>query len=246
MELAGAPCRAADGEETMTPMSRRRQGPELPGAVVLREALRSIRHVAREGRDVVAEAASHGGMPVAQVANFAISGAERMAGVAEDVVGLLIGSGAAPLDLSLSEMPADEASAACFAAAAYTALGHVLRGLGARHALVSELRLRAAFLRVGGENASTRPARLFVALREAEVIADVRMEPAADLSADEAVRLALFTLLLWMLSDRDVGDASDALDAAQMIGLALRTELAEAGHDETAVAKLLQEFRHHV
>ncbi|GAD55331.1 hypothetical protein [Limimaricola cinnabarinus] len=230
----------------MMPPAGRRSGRELPGTVVLREALRSIRHVAREGRDAVVEAASHGGAPVARVANFAITGADRMAEMAEEVVGLLIGAGAAPPDLSLADMPADEVNAACFAAAAYSALGHVLRGLGARHALVSEMRLRAAFLRGGGTGATTRSARLFVAMSEAEVIADVRMEPAADLSAHEAERLALFAMLLWMLSDRDIGDASDALDAASMIAIALRSELACAEGDEVTLAALLKEFRHHV
>lgn len=223
-----------------------RKPPDLPGTIVLREALRTIRHVAREGRDTVADAAGQAGPPVSQMAGFAIHGVDRVAEMAEGLAHQLIGQG--PLeDMSLDRLDPGEANARHFAAAAYSGLREILRALGVRNALVSEMRLRAAFASVEDPDTLARGAQLCLAMEREGVVADVEMERTGDIVADEVPRLAGFSLMLWMLSDRSFGDARAALDAAVMLTIALRGDLAAAGDDDpAAIADLLGEFRHHV
>lgn len=223
----------------------RHPDPQLPGAVILRDALRIVRHVAREGRDVVQQNTSKAGGPVEQIAGAAIAQVDRFALGAEEVAHLVLGE-SGKVCLPATALQAGALNASAFAHAAYAALSHILQNLGAHSSLVSELKLARAFESLHGSSDTERATGLIISLHDHGAIAESRMNAGVPLTGPEAAQLAYFGLMLWMLADKSPHEAQEVLDAATALALALRDDILKAEGDRDAIAALLKEFRDHV
>lgn len=223
----------------------RHSDPGLPGALLLRDALRIVRHVAREGRDIVQQNTSRAGRPVDQIAGAAIAQVDRFAHGAEEVAHLMLGD-SGRVRLPATALQAGALNASAFAHAAYAALGHALRNLGAHSWLISEVKSALAFESIRGTNDIQRATALIVAMQDHGAIAELRMNTGVPLTEEEATQLACFGLMLWMLADKAADDAPEVLDAATALSLALRDDILNARGDRQAIAALLKEFRDHV
>ncbi|RMC37954.1 hypothetical protein C9E81_04335 [Paracoccus alkanivorans] len=212
---------------------------------MLRDALRIVRHVAREGRDVVQHNTSKAGRPVEQIAGAAIAQVDRFAHGAEEVAHLMLGE-SGKVCLPATALQAGALNASAFAHAAYAALGHILRNLGAHSWLVSEVKSARAFESVRGTGDIERATALAISMRDHGAIAEARMDAGVPLAGQEAAQLAYFGLMLWMLADKSSDDAQEVLDAATALSLALRDDILNAQGDREAIAALLKEFRDHV
>lgn len=223
----------------------RHSDPQHPGALLLRDALRIVRHVAREGRDVVQQNTSRAGKPVGQIAGAAIAHVDRFAHGAEEVAHLMLGD-SGRVCLPATALQAGALNASAFAHAAYAALGHVLRNLGAHSWLISEVKSAMAFESIRGIYDIERATALIMSMQDHGAIAELRMNPGVPLTEEDATQLACFGLMLWMLADKAADDAQEVLDAATALSLALQDDILNARGDRQAIAALLKEFRDHV
>lgn len=218
---------------------------ERPGGPLLRDALRILRHVAREGRDIVQQSTSKAGKPVEHLAETAIAGVDRIAHGAEEVAHLMLGENSI-VALPATALQANTLNASAFAHATYAALGHILRNLGAQNWLISEIKLARAFESAKGASDVERATALIISTQNHAVIVEARMDPDSQLGGRDAAQLAYFALMLWMLTEKSSDDAQEVLDSATALSLALRNDILKVQGNRTAIAALLKEFRDHV
>ena len=229
--------------------------PLRPDPMPLREALRGLRHVLRKGgeavRDSVAPEVLPG--PAGDVAGGVLREVEHLArGVDEATSGLLkrILGGAVQGGVSLRDLGADEAAAAVFGAAVYAALRDALAQLGADDAFVSEATLRAVWAEDPPQGVSPQAAAAAVTLRmvAARPVRGIAAAPELRAAPDVLVPVAVFAVMLWLLSDRPEGEDAAALAAAVDLALALAGDVtrAVAAGDATRLAALYAEFAAHV
>jgi hypothetical protein len=221
----------------------------------LREALRGLRHVLRKGgeavRDSVAPEALPG--PAGDVAGGVLREVEHLArGVDEATSGLLkrLLGGGAQAGVSLRDLGADEAAAAVFGAAVYAALRDVLAQMGADDAFVSEATLRAVWAEDAPQGLTPEAAGAALTLRvvAARPVRGVAAAPGLRAPPDALVPVAVFAVMLWLLSDRPDGEDAVALAAAVDLALALARDVtaATAAGDAARLAALYAEFAAHV
>lgn len=230
--------------------------PLRPDPMPLREALRGLRHVLRRGGEALRDTVSPDGMPhsaAADVAGGVLREVEHLArGVDEATSGVLkrVLGGEVPPGVSLRGLAEGDAAAAVFGAAAYAALDRVVARLGAEGAFVSEATCRAAW--AAGPPGDTTPEARAAALTRWLVAA----RPVRGISADAGLRvgpealvpIAVFAVMLWLLSDRPEGEDSAALEASVELSIGIAAEVLRSvgAAGPEALEALYAEFAPHV
>lgn len=183
--------------------------------------------------------------PAARLADAALTTAWKIgdsAGRGVSSLAHLLDRDEAPPPLSHPEEAAAEAR---FAAATHDGLRAALLRLGAESCLVSEVAAVAAWRRVtqsaeASDNATA--AALYLALLDPPAVREV-VWPHASTPQTDATRVAVFAVLLAMLSDP--AGYQDLLPAATDLALALAGDLATA-EDPATLKTLFEDFRNHV
>ncbi len=181
-----------------------------PDPVPLREALRGLRHALRSGGETLAQAVPLDSLPreAAVLTRGAMKTADGIARRIDHTASQVAHRFLCPLaphDATLQNLSKRGLSAADdFGVLGYEGLALILKEIGPRQAFISEAGARRAWLQVIGANPPQEPvalaAALFAALREQRVLRDVEAEPAGMLDPGEVVPVAIFTLLLWLLT----------------------------------------------
>jgi hypothetical protein len=223
----------------------------------LREALRGLRHVLRKGGEALRDSVTPDALPrpAAEMAGGVLREVEHLARGVDDVTsGVLkrvLGGVAAP-GVSLRELSEGDAAAAVFGAAVHAALEQTLDRLGAGDAFVSEATARAVWASVGsdaaGEAPEDRAAGLTLRLVAARPVRGISADATLRVAADKVVPVAVFAVMLWLLSDRPEGEDAVALEASIDIAVALANDVsrAVADGDPRRLAALYAEFAAHV
>jgi hypothetical protein len=228
---------------------------KIGAPLALKDALRTIRFASRRGRRFSRDVApSVVPQPIdgfiASAMTFVDVVATRVEREATRLIRSGIGSTLELPDLRIDTSPPERAvKADQFAEAAYRGLTTALELLHADGALVSESAARAAYEAVTEqpvEGSERWAALLLCEMLHRRVIWGVSLTPAARGQERMLARLALFSLMIWLLSSRGAGEAQVALEASIALALGLRDELAAIGDDPERIEGLLMEFRHHV
>jgi hypothetical protein len=201
----------------------------MPDRVAMRDALRSVRYVLRRVSSSlhnIAPPPGPGGVLAQRAAQEMGLLTARVDQAASELARtLLIGPRLRPADLHV-DLNASTRSAQ-FALALYKAVQSFFRRFDIDNQLVSELVARECFERV----LSLRPAgaSMFGALLVHELLkANVVFgeEPQAiDMEPTTARPLAIFSAILWLLSERQADEDEQALLAAQDITAAMQAEI---------------------
>lgn len=228
-----------------------------PDPVPLREALRGLRHVLRSGGETLAQAVPLESLPqeAAALTRGAMKTADGIARRIDHTASQMAHRFLCPLapdDATLQNLMKRGLSAADdFGVLSYEGLALILKEIGPRQAFISEAGARRAWLHVAGSDPQRDPATLaaalFVALREQKVLRDVEAEPAGALEPGEVVPVAIFALLLWLLTRPDGASTleqsltqSRALTRAQTIARDI-ARAASVGNT-TRIAELFAQF----
>jgi hypothetical protein len=170
---------------------------------------------------------------------------EATSGVLKRVLG-----GQVPPGVSLRGIAEGDAAAAVFGAAAYAALDRAVVRLGADGAFVSEATCRAAWAAETPDGATpeARAAVLTRWLVAARPVRGVPTDAALRVAPDALVPIAVFSVMLWLLSDRPEGEDGAALEASVdlAIGIAAEVTQAIAAAGPEALEALYVEFAPHV
>lgn len=231
--------------------------PLRPDPMPLREALRGLRHVLRKGGEALRDSVTPESLPrpAADVAGGVLREVEHLArGVDEVTSGVLkrvLGGRVAP-GVSLRELAEGDAAAAVFGAAVHAALERALERLGAGGAFVSEATARAVWASAGPDVPGRTPedgaARLTLRLVGARPVRGISADAALRVATDKLVPVAVFAVMLWLLSDRPEGEDTAALEASIDLAVALAADVSQAvaDGDPEPLAALYAEFAAHV
>lgn len=226
----------------------------LPDAMLLREALRGLRHVLRKGGETVKDtmtvdtlpppAAHLAGVVLREVEAIAKGMDQAASGLAKKVLGR-----PDPTAPSLHAITGQQDGDVVFAAAFYAATRAVLRRLGAPGIFISEAGARKAFQHFRpfcGPDAEVA-ATLTVALHNAKVLKGTSDETAC-VPASFVEPVALFAVMLWLQSKRPEAEDEAALDAATDLSVALAADVCKAcsARNHADLAALYTEFASHV
>lgn len=223
-----------------------------PDPLPLREALRVLRHGFRRGRRVLRDTVPVDILPrpAARLAGGLFHRLDSLAqGFDEATTGLarrlLVEDAPVP---SLADLASGPESQAAFASALYAGLRTVLRRLGDEEAFVSEALARKAYVGVAGASGdpASVAAELALSLLAEQVVRDISVP--RDLPGDAVAPVAVVGVLLWMMSDRQEGEAEESLAAATDLALALSAEISAAARarDLKRLASIFREFASHV
>ena len=231
--------------------------PPRPSTVGLavKDALRSARFLLRRGRDLVEAQAPREPLPGLPTRDV-IAGVDRFAkefdGVARRVRELVFdlrkeAGGSAPI---LEQLLRSGQAERRFAELSQSGLDAILQRFGAQYELISEVRAAEAFVEARAQERSASgelAANLFERMRGGRVLIDFVSRRDGDVAGsgvENIENIALFALLLWMLSEPplDMGGAEGALGDCADIAIAIRTELTAAS-DREALAALFETYR---
>ena len=229
----------------------------LPDAMPLRDALRGLRHVVRRGGETLLYA-----MPVDQLPRPAaeLAGAllREMGEFAKDVnevasglARFALGAGDKPHG-SLQQIAGRQRAEDAFARGIYAALRSVLRRLDAPSVYISETAARMAYLALtedqrSGSDAAISAA-LSLALADGKVMRGTSAEDAAHVTGNSLEHIAIFSVMLWLQSNRSEAEDEAALASATDLALAVAAEADAAfqSRDIQRLAALYAEFAAHV
>jgi hypothetical protein len=195
--------------------------PLAPDILNLRDALRGVRHVLRRSGETLSEVpAATLPDPVAKIAGAVL----RHGGE------------------SMSEIIADRHAPEVFAATSYVALRAVLQQQGIEDALIVESAARAAYTQLAPDLGNAPEPILAANLTQ--LILDMNVV----CGAGEARQLAIFAVVLWLMSDRPQSGSTAALEAAVDLASVLRQDIIAAcdARDHGRLVKLYAEFINHV
>jgi hypothetical protein len=220
--------------------------PLAPDILNLRDALRGVRHVLRRSGETLSEVpAATLPDPVAKIAGAVLrhggelaKGADKMAsGLAKRLLG-----GSSDSAPSMSEIIADRHAPEVFAATSYVALRAVLQQQGIEDALIVESAARAAYTQLAPDLGNAPEPILAANLTQ--LILDMNVV----CGAGEARQLAIFAVVLWLMSDRPQSGSTAALEAAVDLASVLRQDIIAAcdARDHGRLVKLYAEFINHV
>lgn len=220
--------------------------PASPDLAGLRDALRGIRFALRRGGERISKAPIPAlPAPAGQFAEVALRHGGELAKevdrFASTVAKSLLNSGRES-DVRMSRIAADQNSAEVFAAASYTALKRALDRLGVGDTLISESAALTAYLRV---------APIIDTQSEADVAAELTVQ-LLDLDAirgaTEMAPLAIFSVLLWLQSDRPETEGRASFEAAVDLAYTIRQDVLPACEalDRSRLSALYSEFIDHV
>jgi hypothetical protein len=225
-----------------------------PDAAPLREALRGIRFLLRRGGATVADTLTLDTLPD-PAAGLAKRMLREVEGIARSVdqaasaaAKTVLGGQGSPSD-RLDKLVGHSAAAAEFGRAIYLALDAVLRRIGVSDAFVSEMSARSTFAAWRQDHPGGEPedwaAVLTLRLIEARVI---RGAAPSGTEARDVEPVALFSVLLWLQSDRSDSENEAVLEAAADIALARAPEVAAVvrSGDPGAIAALYRKYVDHV
>lgn len=222
-----------------------------PDSVAIREALRGVRHVLRR---VKASLQEMPGPPLPALAKEIADKAVR------EVDTLTAGMDLAASNLARRLLGGERASSirlpgnvgsADFATALYWALQSFLRRFGIQDQLVSELAAREAYTKSLEQlppSDALMAAELTCRLFEVRVIRGATPAGATALAAQEVRPVAIFSAVLWLLSDSSDGEEEETLLAAQDVALALRADVLRACNEgnRDQLGKLYHDFASHI
>jgi hypothetical protein len=226
----------------------------LPDAMPLREALRGLRYVVRRGGKSIKNRVTVDKMPTsaAQLAGVVLREVEVIAksmdqaasGFAKKML-----SSPDPAAPSLYAITGQQNGDVVFAKAFYAATQAVLKRLGTPNLFISEARARKAFQQIAVLDAPDTEvaATLTLALHNAQVLKGKPAETAR-VPANAVAPVALFAVMLWLLSQRPETEDEAALDAATDLSVALAFDVSTAFTDgkHQNLAALYAEFASHV
>ncbi len=223
----------------------------------LREALRGLRHLLRRGGQALRETAPADSLPrpAADIAKAVLREADQFAQgldvMASGIAKSVLGGGAASAPM-LHDLRLDERAQTQFAAAVYQALSSVLRRLGAVEAFVSEVAAGRAFAAVTEDATAQDDARtaagLVIGLLEARVIRDTAAALDSRVPPADIEPVAIFAVMLWLLSERSEQENQAALESATDLAVALSDEVVAGcrSRDAAKIESLLRTYACHV
>lgn len=228
-----------------------------PDKMQLREALRGLRFFLRRGSETIAETLNVEALPepASSLAGAVLREVDGLArsvdGIASDMAKSLLGGSenrSAPLE-QLIRQPDSEAA---FASAFYVALTSVLRRLGASSVFVSETAARNAIaslaVQTAGEMTSGFASRLTLALQDARVLRGTTAHDAALVPGGTLEAVSIFSVMLWIQSERSEAENALVLDAATDMAVACASEVSAAllGRDKVRIEELFARYVPHV
>jgi hypothetical protein len=228
--------------------------PIRPDTTTLREVLRGVRHVLRNGRKSMQDVGALENLPepAARLARTLLGDVDDLArgldGLASRLAGKVLTSTASPA-APFAEFMAHPQGDAPFAVVAYEALKKALRHLHASDAFISEAAARSAFQRMRQsarpkQTPETSAAVLLLAMLDLKVVR--AEEPLSQVRpvAGEADTLASFSVLLWLLAERSDADYDMALLSACELSQALAEVIVRgcAAGDVEALRKLFERY----
>ncbi len=229
----------------------------LPDAMPLRDALRGLRHAVRRGGETFLDAMPLGSLPgpAAGLAGSVLrevgSIAEGLNAVASGFARIALGASDEPLG-SLQGLTGRQNAEDAFAKGIYAALRAVLRRLQAPSVYISETAARDAYLTLGPHpqlgSDEAIAAALSLALSDAKVLRGASAGDADRLPGVALDHVAIFAVMLWLMSDRSDADDHATLDAATDLATALASEAGAAfqARDAGQLEALYAEFQSHV
>ena len=236
----------------MTGTNHQRHGFANPTGV--RDGLRALRFVARQGRDSLRRNAPERALPwpLSGLARNVLQSVDRsasaVANLAEGTARNLIGR-RPDTDATLSTIERHQRAEEYFAEATYAGLRRALRLLGAENSLVLESRARRAYteaIRSAPAGEEELAARLMARLLDDGAVREVVMARPSRIDAPRAPALACFAVIMWLICDRFTDNGDDLLETCVELALALDREIEKTGGDPLKIAALVAEFHHHV
>lgn len=228
--------------------------PIRPDTTTLREVLRGVRHVLRNGRKSIQDVGALEALPepAARLAKTLLGDVDNFArgldGVASRFAGKVLTSAASP-STPFAEFSAHPQGDAPFAVVAYEALKKALRHLHAQNAFISEAAARTAFQRMRQsakpeQTVEASAAVLLLAMLDLRVVRIEGPSSPAHPHAAEADVLASFAVLLWLLADRSDADSDLALVSACELSQALAQTILSAStrREVDALRKLFERY----
>lgn len=230
--------------------------PMRPDPIPLRDALRGLRHVMRRGGETLAETLPVAALPgpAAGLAGALLRGGGVLARGMDEMASTLAKRVLAPEDAhapTLAAITRQQDADAAFAAACYAALRAALHRLGAGQVFVSESAARLAYQQAkpGADRApEANAADLALAMIGQKVLRDIGAAESARLPAALLEPVTIFTVLLWLQSERPEEEDEAALDSAADLARVLAADIAAAcaARDAARLAALFAEFAAHV
>ncbi|MCO5733461.1 hypothetical protein [Rhizobium sp. SSA_523] len=232
--------------------------PDLPDPVRLKDALRSVRFVLRNGRDALQELSAAESLPepAARIARSLFGNIDDLArgvdGLASRLANKAFASAASPAT-AFARLLAHPHGDRLFAHLTYEALKQAVLRLGGRHVFISETAARNAFRHVcrsGGRGleSESAAAMLFIEMVRLRVVRVEAMTTKARFSLADMEALACFSVLLWLLAERSDADNDLALTSACDLTQALAGTVlpALALQDTAALSGLFERYVIHV
>lgn len=228
--------------------------PIRPDTITLREVLRGVRHVLRNGRKSMQDVGALEALPepASRLAKTLLEDVDHLArgldGVASRFAGKVLTSTASPAT-PFAEFNAHPQGDAPFAVVAYEALKKALRQLHADNAFISEAAARSAFQRMRqsvkpDQTVEMSAAALLLAMLDLRVVRMEGPSSEAHAHAGDADVLASFAVLLWLLAERSDADYDLALVSACELSQALADAILRASRrrDVDALRKLFERY----
>lgn len=218
--------------------------PPGPDIVSLRDALRGVRHAFRRSGETLVEFPSAGlPDPAAQIATVMLRGGGELAKgfdkIASRMAKRLLGSGIATVP-TLAEIHRLPGAPEMFAASCYVALQSVFQQLSIGQVLISETAAREAYLRLSLTPNDVPDTAI------AGLLARNMLELRVVHGAPDVQAIAVFAVVLWLMSDRCGTDGHATLTTALDLSLAVRNDIIGAGRDANRLGVLYAEFVNHV
>lgn len=224
-----------------------------PDAAQLKDALRGLRYVFRRGCDAVqATAPTKLPPPASRIALTAIREMGLLARNVDQIVSSVVHTVFGEVTLGshkLQDMVAPGGLSEEFSAVFYETMKIVLSQLGASRALVSQSAGRKAFAQVMSCDAPEHfAAQLTLQLLREEPVRIDYLDAHSPVSKETVAQVAVFSVLLYLLSDRDNEDYAKMIQAATNLATALQDEIAQAcrTQDGAVLSSLFARYAAHV
>ncbi len=208
-------------------------GPQFaPDATQLKDALRGLRYALRRGCDAVQETApTNLPPPASRIALTALREMGLLARSVDQMVSSVVHTvfGEATLGSHKLQDVMVPGGQEEFSAVFYETMKIVLSHLGASRALVSQSAGRKAFIQVTSRGAPEQfAAQLALQLLREEPVRIDYLDAHSPVSKETVAQVAVFSVLLYLLSDRESGEYAKMIQAATALATALQDDILQA------------------
>ena len=224
-----------------------------PDAAQLKDALRGLRYAFWRGCDAVqGTAPTKLPPPASRIALTALREMGLLARSVDHMLSTVVHTVFGEVTLGshkLQDMMVPGGKSEEFSAVFYETMKIVLSHLGASRALVSQSAGRKAFSQVTSRDAPEQfAAQLALQLLREEPIRIDYLDAHSPVSKETVAQVAVFSVLLYLLSDRESGDYAKMIQAATALATALQDEILQAfrAQNGAVLSSLFARYAAHV